>query len=711
MTDIGNAVGATGGTGTPMYSLGGTDAASFDIVAASGQLQTKAALDYETKSSYTVMVTVTDEADPPLTDTIKVTINVTDVPEDPVFAEASPTRTVAENTVAGVNIGAPISATDPEGAVVTYTADNEAVFDIDSATGQLKTLGALDHETLATYTVEVTAAAADSGGTATSNVTITVTDVNDAPMFTTPLPTLSIAENTVPNTNIGDPFMATDTDVPSQTLTFSVSGSDFAIDPATGQLKTKSPDLDYEGKRDYEIMVTVNDGNGGTATATATVTLTPVDDVETNTAPQFTNGPSTTRSIAENTDAGENITLVGSQPGESGVVGATDSDAGQTLMYSLGGTDAASFDIETVTGPPAGAQLKVKAALDYETKSSYTVIVTATDDHETNPRSDTITVTIEVTDVNETPMFAAETATFTVPENTAAGVVVGTVPAATDPDAGDTLTYSVANDMGFDFDPMTRQLKTRALLDHEFMDKRVVTVNVSDGLDETDSSVNTENDVDGTIMVTITVTDVNEAPMFASDSIRRTVVENTAANTAIGAPVKATDPDDGDALTYTLGGPDMSSFDIESTVDGGQLKTKTGVNLDYETKTDYEVTITVTDRAGLTDEITVTIDIGNDQSDDSTVANRPPVFSAGRSMTYQVLENTAAGHNLGTIRAVDPDRGHLVTYTLSGTDSASFQFNEDLEQLKTNVDLDYEAKASHTATITASDGNGGYRRN
>ena len=37
-----------------------TDAASFDIGSATGQLMTKAALDYETKATYSVTVTATD---------------------------------------------------------------------------------------------------------------------------------------------------------------------------------------------------------------------------------------------------------------------------------------------------------------------------------------------------------------------------------------------------------------------------------------------------------------------------------------------------------------------------------------------------------------------------------------------------------------------------------------------------------------------------
>ena len=47
---------------------------------------------------------------------------------------------------------------------------------------------------------------------------------------------------------------------------------------------------------------------------------------------------------------------------------------GDALTYGLGGTDAASFDIDTGSG-----QLMTLAALDYETKASYSVTVTASD--------------------------------------------------------------------------------------------------------------------------------------------------------------------------------------------------------------------------------------------------------------------------------------------------------------------------------------------
>ena len=88
------------------YTLGGTNAASFDIDAASGQLQTKAALDYETKSSYSVTVTATDPSG--ASDTITVTITVTNVGDDEGKVTLSSTQP---------QVGTQLTATltDPDG--------------------------------------------------------------------------------------------------------------------------------------------------------------------------------------------------------------------------------------------------------------------------------------------------------------------------------------------------------------------------------------------------------------------------------------------------------------------------------------------------------------------------------------------------------------------------------------------------------------------
>ena len=134
--NIGDPVAAVDDDGDSLtYILSGDDARSFDIVESSGQLQTRAPLDYETKSSYALTVSVSDgndaegSRDTATDDTISVTISVTEVPEStprqppqrerrrfspptpepnraPQFSEGDDAdRTVAEGVDAGTNIG------------------------------------------------------------------------------------------------------------------------------------------------------------------------------------------------------------------------------------------------------------------------------------------------------------------------------------------------------------------------------------------------------------------------------------------------------------------------------------------------------------------------------------------------------------------------------------------------------------------------------
>ena len=124
-----------------------------------------------------------------------------------------------------------------------------------------------------------------------------------------------------------------------------------------------------------------------------------------NSAPVFTDGATTTRSVAENTAATQNI---------GSAVAATDADAADTLTYTLSGTDAASFGIVSSSG-----QLQTKASLDYETKTSYTVTVSVSDSKNADGAADTAvdastTVTISVTNMDEAGSVSFDSTTATV---------------------------------------------------------------------------------------------------------------------------------------------------------------------------------------------------------------------------------------------------------------------------------------------------------
>ena len=140
--------------------------------------------------------------------------------------------------------------------------------------------------------------------------------------------------------------------------------------------------------------------------------------VTVNTPPAFS--PATAvRSLAENTAAGQNV---------GAALTATDADS-HTLIYTLGGADAASFDVVTIS---ASAQVRTKTGVTYnhEAKSSYTVMVTASDGA---GGTATVTVTITVTDVDEPPGRPAAPSVTAAAESTTSLDVTWTAPSNTGP--------------------------------------------------------------------------------------------------------------------------------------------------------------------------------------------------------------------------------------------------------------------------------------
>ncbi|MFN3440755.1 MAG: cadherin repeat domain-containing protein, partial [Acidovorax sp.] len=168
--------------------------------------------------------------------------------------------------------------------------------------------------------------------------------------------------------------------------------------------------------------VEAQDDGMGQMTATGIVTVRLLD---VNEAPVLL---PTSRSVEENSAAG---TAVGAR------IVATDPDFGQTLTYSITGGDGASvFSIEDGTG-----QLRVaQAVLDFETKSSYSVVVRATDNGQPTPLWTEAAVTVVILDVNEPPEMRS--GTLSVPENSPVGTAVGRLN-ATDPDFGQSLSFRI----------------------------------------------------------------------------------------------------------------------------------------------------------------------------------------------------------------------------------------------------------------------------
>ncbi len=177
----------------------------------------------------------------------------------------------------------------------------------------------------------------------------------------------------------------------------------------------------------------------------------------------------------------------------------------------------------------------------------------------------------------------------------------------------------------------------------------------------------------------------NRPPVFDEDPpIERAVAENTAAGEDIGEPVTATDPDEGDAVTYALGGRDAATFDLVAAT--GQLQTR--LALDYERQPEYEVTITARDDRGGSTTITVMIQVED-------VADTP---------VFAVREDAAVGTEVGTVTATPAGGGALTYLIAAGNTGDAFAIDPATGALSVAAPLDYLTTATYTLTVSVATG-------
>ncbi len=641
------------------YSIDGSDAESFDFSTSTGQIITKAALDFEHKPSYSVRVSVRDDEDKAenpstsIDDWINVTIDVTDVYEGPrvdgpgYVDHPETTRQVAEYT-----------AHDPNNRPITWRLSGvDSGQFLLSATGTLSFSSVPDHETPGDrdgdnyYELTITA----TGGTESGSldVTVYVSNVNEAPTFSKSRDTRSVVENTPSNQNVGDPVTASDVDEYDSSLTYELGGDDassFRIDSPTGQILTSDP-LDHETKSSYSVEVIVSDSYNSTSSINVAITVT-----DTNDQPEFAD-TSTTRSVVEHT----NNAPVGAP------VAATDQD-GDNLHYELTGGATSTFSIDQRIG-----QLTTVGALDSETQDTYSVTVSVRDNRDDEGQPDTaeddsITVTITVTDGNDKPAFPGATTSIDVPENTPAGQDIGAPVEAIDPDDDIDLTYSLTGTDASHFDIVTStgQIKAKGTLNYEGSRKSYsVTVRVTDGRNVQGA---VDQTIDDTIEVTINVTDVDE-----DGSLTLSPAQPPAASLVTAT---LSDPDgDISNLTWT--------WETSTSTDWSDVRTATSSDgtsdsytpADADIGKSLRVTVSYTDRFGSGKIATTTATIAH--------GNQPPTLSGHQTLEY--AENKTGA--VATYTFSDPE-GEDVTLEPTGIDGSHFRFSGG--QLHFNAQPDFE---------------------
>ena len=200
------------------------------------------------------------------------------------------------------------------------------------------------------------------------------------------------------------------------------------------------------------------------------------------------------------------------------------------------------------------------------------------------------------------------TAAVSLAENTTAVTTV----TATDPDVGQTRSYSIIG--GADASKFTIGATTGALsfitapnfeapTDTGGNNVYDVTVQVSDGHGGIDTQA-----------IAVTVTEANDVPTITSNGGGATASVSVAENTTAVTTVTATDPDTGQTRSYSIiGGADASKFTIGSTT--GALSFITAPNFELPTDAGgnnvYDVTVQVSDGNGGIDTQAIAVAVAN----------------------------------------------------------------------------------------------------
>jgi len=273
-----------GDSAAPTYAItGGADAALFTINTVTGEVSFDSSPDHETPgdangdNDYVIEITASSDGD----DTVQtVTITVDNLNDNgPVFTSGTSTN-FAENNTGTVYTAA---ATDADGDTPTFAITGGAdagLFSINTITGEVTFDTPPDYEIPGdnggdnVYNIDITAS--DGANTSTQSVSITVTDVNGTPVFSSGTAT-SFAENgtgTVYDANAA----SGDGSAPTYAITGGADASLFSINTATGEVTFDTPP-DYEtpgdagGNNVYDVIITA-DSDGLTASQSVSITVT-----------------------------------------------------------------------------------------------------------------------------------------------------------------------------------------------------------------------------------------------------------------------------------------------------------------------------------------------------------------------------------------------------------------------------------------------------
>ncbi|MBU6238534.1 MAG: cadherin domain-containing protein [Planctomycetes bacterium] len=360
--------------------------------------------DYETATSYTIVVRVTDIGGASYDETL--TVQITDIDEFDV-SEINDSNTaanaVAENASNGTLVGITAFARDEDGSTntITYSLDDSAGgrFSIHSSTGVVSVANGslLNYEAATSHSITIRATSTDgSFSTRSFQVNLVDSDEFDVTQVVDSNPTPNqIAENAASGTVIGITAMASDADATTNTITYSLddtAGGRFAIDASSGVVRVANTSLlNYEAATTHTITLRATSADGSFSIGTFTILLTDIDEFDIGLAFDIDASANT---VAENSPAGTTV----------GIAAAAIDGDGTTnsVTYSLSNSAGGRFAIDGISGVVSVAN---SSLLDFEASHNHTIVVLATS---ADGSTSSAAFVISLLNVNERPVVQGE---------------------------------------------------------------------------------------------------------------------------------------------------------------------------------------------------------------------------------------------------------------------------------------------------------------
>ncbi|CAG0886653.1 unnamed protein product [Cyprideis torosa] len=557
-------------------------------------------------------------------------------------------------------------------------------FRLDSTSGQLTLLEALDYEQVPEYTLVVEAT--DAGRPPqSSRVTaiLTVQDVNDhRPEFRIPRKDIQVREDEPVGTSLLQVgAVDKDTGVNGRLTYGIVSGNEdgeFHLDADSGMLTLAAP-LDRERRARYVLNVSVSDGGSPEPMLDYENLSISVLDVNDH-APMFSQR-TFFANISEDSSVGSFVLRLRAMD--------LDQEGGsQNLSFGLN-LESDSFRVDPLSG-----EVFTISSLDREKTAELELSVFVKDSGDP-PLFDDATVRVRILDINDhAPRFPASCYPLVVPENSEFGVIHRMIAVDEDEGPNAQITYSLAGgniDNQFLLDPVTGALSS-GLLDREMRDRYHLIVVAED------RGVPPRR---GTCNLTVHVKDENDnPPRFPQASYHATLPEDALPGRSV-LELRALDPDMGRnaRITYSLTNETQWLFTVNN--ESG-LITTTGM-FDREKESTYSFEVRATDGGEYNAhwvQVKVVVSI-------SDINDHSPVFKE-YPFRQTVSEDTQQGQKLLLVTATDEDAGQnaQITYKLAPSASSMnrFAIDPNTGELSALTSLKPDAGSLFLVEVIAEDG-------